>query len=474
MKEADFKVAKLPKNRYGLLMMETPKDAADRSLTRFDKTMIGLVCLGALGLAIPSLAQNLTRPAAQSAPAGAPVPNPVPFPNLPATQVPLRADPTFIACVNRARAAAVAQGAPEAAARNATINIIAPDPEVIAASQVQPEFRMQIWDYLAGLVDDERVADGSAAFATQQAYLRDLGNQTGVDPATVAGVWGVETNFGRILGKRKIIPSLATLGCTNWRRTAFFNSELVAAIRVQAAGHVAPEHFIGSWAGAFGQTQFMPSTFWRLAVDGNGDGRRDIIDEPRDALASTANYLRNSGWVRGQTWGYEVRIPAGYRGPSGRTNKRPLTSWSGAGFVRGDGSPLPDNGIGYGLITPAGLNGPGFLVGRNFDAVYAYNPAESYALAVNLLADRIKGGPGVVGRWPTDDLPLQRAGRRELQGLLLQLGYDIGVADGIVGPKSRSAIADLQRAAGMVVDGRAGEKSLTAAKAAVARATSRN
>lgn len=385
------------------------------------------------------------------------------------TPAPLRPDPTFMACVDRARSAAVAQGAAAGPARAATQLILAPDPEIIAASQVQPEFRMPIWDYLAGLVDDERVIDGGRAYLSQQEFLRDTGVRTGVDPATIAGVWGVETNFGRILGKRKVIPSLATLGCTTWRRTAFFNSELVAAIRVQAAGHVSPDHFIGSWAGAFGQTQFMPSTFWRLAVDANGDGRRDIIDEPRDALASTANYLRNSGWVRGQTWGYEVRIPAGYRGPSGRTTKRPLTSWRAAGFVRGDGSALPDNTIGYGLITPAGLQGPGFLVGRNFDAVYAYNPAESYALAVNLLADRIKGGPGVVGRWPTDDLPLQRSGRRELQTLLMQLGYDIGEADGIIGPKSRSAISDLQRKAGMVADGRAGEKSLAMARATAPR-----
>jgi lytic murein transglycosylase len=398
----------------------------------------------------------------------------VPVQGLPTSQTmvtpaPLRPDPTFMACVDRARGAAVAQGAAAGPARAATQLILAPDPEIIAASQVQPEFRMPIWDYLAGLVDDERVVDGGRAYLGQQEFLRDVGVRTGVDPSTIAGVWGVETNFGRILGKRKIIPSLATLGCTTWRRTAFFNSELVAAIRVQAAGHVSPDHFIGSWAGAFGQTQFMPSTFWRLAVDGNGDGRRDIIDEPRDALASTANYLRNSGWVRGQTWGYEVRIPAGYRGTSGRTNKRPLTAWRAAGFVRGDGSPLPDTAIGYGLITPAGLQGPGFLVGRNFDAVYAYNPAESYALAVNLLADRIKGGPGVVGRWPTDDLPLQRSGRRELQTLLIQLGYDIGEADGIVGPKSRAAIGDMQRKAGMAADGRAGEKSLTTARAAIAR-----
>jgi lytic murein transglycosylase len=391
------------------------------------------------------------------------------WPGQTTTPAPLRPDAQFMACVERARVSAVRQGAPDGRSRTATQLILAPDPEVIAASQVQPEFRLPIWDYLAGLVDDERVADGARAYLSQQDFLRDLGTRTGVDPATIAAVWGVETNFGRILGKRKVISSLATLGCTNWRRTRFFNAELIAAIRVQAAGHVAPENFIGSWAGAFGQTQFMPTTFWSLAVDGTGDGRRDIIDEPRDALASTANYLRSSRWVRGQTWGYEVRIPRGYAGTSGRTSKRPLSTWRAAGFVRGDGSSLPDNAIGYGLIMPSGPNGPGFLVGRNFDAVYAYNPAESYALAVNLLADRIKGGPGIAGRWPTDDLPLPRAGRRELQTLLIQLGYDIGQADGIIGPKSHAAISDLQRKSGTIANGRAGEKSLAAARLAAAR-----
>lgn len=433
--------------------------------------LVGFSILGSV--TVGATIATLTR-ANALAQSPAPVGVPVAFPSrVTDTPSPLRPNQSFMACVERARVAAVASGAPVAPSRVATATIMAPDPEIIAASQVQPEFRTPIWDYLAGLVDDERVADGKTAFAREEAFLRTISDQTGVDAATIAGVWGVETNFGTILGRRKVIPALATLGCTDWRRTAFFNAELVAAIRVQAAGHVSADHFIGSWAGAFGQTQFMPTTFWRLALDGDGDGRRDIIDNPKDALASTANYLRNSNWVRGQTWGYEVRIPSGYRGPSGRRNKRPLNAWIGEGFVRGDGSPLPSNTIGYGLIMPAGVNGPGFLVGRNFDAVYAYNPAESYALAVNLLADRIKGGRGIVGRWPTDDLPLQRTQRRELQTLLTQLGYDVGVADGIIGPRSRSAIADVQRAAGMTVDGRAGEKSLAAAKAAVARATLR-
>jgi lytic murein transglycosylase len=423
---------------------------------------LGMMSLLAVAGASTSLqAQSGIQPIAPARMQAQPVPVPVTFGKAP--------DTDFMACLSDARSEAVRQGAAAEAASRAIAGITAPDPEVITASQAQPEFRLEIWDYLAGLVDDERVADGAAAFLREEAYLRDLGVRTGVDPATIAGVWGVETNFGRILGKRKVIHSLATLGCIDWRRTTFFRTELVAAIRIQAAGHVSPDHFIGSWAGAFGQTQFMPTSFWRLAVDGTGDGRRDIIDEPRDALASTANYLVRSGWVRGQRWGYEVRVPSGYRGVSGRTNKRPLTTWANAGFVLPDGKPLPSLQTSYGLIMPAGPNGPGFLVGRNFDAVYAYNPAESYALAVNLLADRIKGQPGVQGRWPTDDPPLSRAERRELQTHLLALGYDIGVADGLIGARSRAAVVDLQTRSNMASNGRAGLKVLQAARAAVAK-----
>jgi lytic murein transglycosylase len=418
------------------------------------------------------LAASLT--AALAAPAAAQSPVPVPFPSTgAAATTPMH--PTvaggFRACVEAARAEAVRRGAPAGPAAAAVADVLAPDPEVIAASRVQPESRLAIWDYLAGLVDEERSADGAAAFLREEAHLRALGVSTGVDPATIAAIWGVETNFGRIMGKRRVIPALATLGCTQWRRTAFFRAELAAAIRVQAAGHVRPDHFVGSWAGAFGQTQFMPTSFWRLAVDGTGDGRADIIDEPRDALSSTANFLRRSGWVRGEAWGHEVVAPAGFAGPRGRTAKRGLNAWRADGFRRADGRDLPATDAPYGLIQPAGPDGPSFLVGRNFDAVFAYNPAEAYALAVHLLADRIKGGPGVIGRWPTDDPPLDRVGRREVQALLNRLGHDVGEPDGLVGRRTREALMRFQQSRGLVADGRAGAKALAALREAAARPT---
>jgi lytic murein transglycosylase len=416
---------------------------------------------------------------ATSTPVLAQTPVPVPVPGMRGTQAPPAPaaaavatpvpNPAFIACLDAAVSDAIRQGAPAGEARGAVTGLVAPDQGTLDASRVQPESRLEIWDYLAGLVDDERVADGGRAFLSQREYLTDLGRRTGVDPATVVGIWGVETNFGTILGRRNVIHSLSSLACTGHRRATFFRSELVAAIRILAAGHVQREHFVGSWAGAFGQTQFMPTTFWSLAVDGTGDGRRDIIDEPRDALASTANYLRRSGWVPGQRWGYEVRLPAGYAGPTGRTNRRSLRQWAGLGLRLGDGGALPDAETAYGLILPAGPRGPGFLVGRNFDAVRAYNPADSYALAVNLLADRIKGMPGVVQPWPTDDPPLSRAERREVQQLLLGLGYDIGAPDGILGARSKDAIQQFQRSRGLPVEARAGQRLLRTLRAAAPR-----
>ena len=363
-------------------------------------------------------------------------------------------DSSFSRCLNSAANSAIAQGAPRAPAMSAIANITAPDPEILAVSQVQPESRLEIWDYLAPVLDDERVQDGAAAYLSQKDFLAQTGISTGVDPATIAAVWGMETNFGKVIGKRNVISALSSLACTNHRRANFFRNELVAAIRIQAHGHVAPNHFVGSWAGAFGQTQFMPTTFWQLAVDGNGDGVKNIIDEPKDALASTANFLSRSGWVRGQAWGYEVIVPANYNGPQGRTNTRPLSQWIASNLRRADGLALPNSAAGYGLIFPGGRNGPAFLVGRNFNAVYAYNPAISYALAVNLLADRLKGSHGVIGAWPTREIALPRTGRREIQVLLTRAGYDIGAIDGIIGAKAKLAIDDIYRKNQTSWDGR--------------------
>ncbi|TNJ34761.1 lytic murein transglycosylase [Arenimonas terrae] len=338
------------------------------------------------------------------------------------------------------------------------------DPSVLESLDYQPEFRTPIWDYLAGLVDAERVEDGKARLAEHAATLARVEQQYGVDAATVVAVWGVESNFGRTFGKKPLLQSLATLSCAG-RRQEFFRGELFATIRLLQSGDLRAEGLVGSWAGAFGHTQFMPSTYARIAVDGDGDGRRDLVGSIPDALASTANYLKRSGWQSGRPWGHEVILPKGYApAVSGRQARRPLSAWLADGLVRADGGALESSDAPTALLLPAGKSGPAFLVFRNYDAIFSYNAAESYALAISLLSDRLRGHEGLKAAWPTDDPGLTRAQRRELQQLLLDRGHDIGEVDGMIGAKSREAIAKEQARLGRMADGRAGLAILTALK----------
>ncbi|WP_395665212.1 lytic murein transglycosylase [Methylocella sp.] len=368
---------------------------------------------------------------------------------------------SFEACLAAIRPSALKSGVSAATYDRATAGL-APNPEVFDLARAQPEFKTPIWDYLAGLVDEERVADGRAMAAQWSRALAAAEQRFGVDGATIVAVWGVESNYGRAFGNRPLIQSLATLSCGDYR-AAYFRTEFLAALKILDRGDVRPDQFAGSWAGAFGHTQFMPSTFLRVAVDMDGDGRRDLINSVPDALGSTAAYLRKAGWTTGLPWGFEVRLPAGYSGPSGRKGRQPMEQWAARGITRIDGRPL---GAGQAaLLLPAGPNGPAFLVTRNFDAIFSYNAAESYALAIALLSDRLRGGRGIVTPWPTRDPGLSRADRRELQTLLMRRGYDLdGKADGVVGTKTKQAIADFQSKRGMTPDGRASVSVLEAAR----------
>lgn len=367
-------------------------------------------------------------------------------------------DAAFAACMRELRGSAPGKGVSAASFDHFTQGV-APDMTILPLLDHQPEFKTPIWDYLASLVDDERVADGSSRLEQWRDTLHAVEARFGVDPYTVVAVWGVESNYGQTFGKRPLVTSLATLSCFG-RRQAYFRGEFMTTLKILDEGHVAPEALVGSWAGAFGHTQFMPSTFMRVAVDFDGDGRRDLIANIPDALASTANYLKLAGWRSDETWGFEVILPAGLdTSGAGRKNKRPLAEWIKRGVTRADGKPLSGSGQ-AGLLLPAGPDGPAFLVFRNFDAIYAYNAAESYALAIAHLSDRLRGGSGFVTAWPTDDTGLGRSGRREVQQLLLARGYQIGEADGIIGSASRAAIEDVQKQAGFAVDGRAGAKLL--------------
>jgi len=378
-----------------------------------------------------------------------------------ARPAPEQAAPAFERCLSALRGTALAGGISAGTYTRATSGLM-PDLSVLDLLDFQPEFRTPIWDYLAGLVDDERIADGKAMLTRWSDVLASVQQRFGVDAATVVAVWGVESDFGRSQGARPLLTSLATLSCFG-RRQAFFRGEFISTLRIVQDGHATPDGLVGSWAGAFGHTQFMPSTFLRTAVDFDGDGRRDVVGSVPDALASTANYLKRAGWRTGEPWGYEVRLPAGFDvSQAGRRNKRPLADWTAMGVRRvdpvdrGAAAVEPSPGTPAAVLLPAGAGGPAFLVFRNFDAIYAYNAAESYALAIAHLSDRLRGAGPFVARWPTDDPGLSRAERRELQSLLAQRGHDVGAIDGMIGERSRAAIRAEEQRLGVTPSGRAG------------------
>lgn len=371
----------------------------------------------------------------------------------------------FQGCLANLRSQAIASGVSASSYDRYTQNL-KPDYSVIDKLNYQPEFSTAIWDYLSGLVDDERVQAGKQKLAQHRAVLNRVEQAYGVPAETVVAVWGVESNYGDISGKYPLLQALGTLSCEG-RRQSYFRGEFFAAMRILQRGDLTQDQLYGSWAGAFGHTQFMPSTYERLAVDFDGDGRRDLVSSTTDALASTANFLKQAGWQTGMPWGFEIKIPQGMSiAGESRRNKKSLNSWIAQGVTRADGTALIQGNLSgstpAGLISPAGANGPIFLVFKNFDAIYSYNAAESYGLAIAHLSDRLHGGAAFLTSWPTDDAGTSRAERREIQQFLVKRGYDIGVVDGLIGDKSRQAIRQEQTRLGLNPTGRAGQQILRA------------
>ena len=371
----------------------------------------------------------------------------------------------FQSCLANLRSQAIAKGVSGSSYDRYTQNL-SPDYSVIERLNYQPEFSTPIWDYLSGLVDDERVQLGQQKLAQHREVLNRVAAAYGVPAETVVAVWGVESNFGAISGRYPLLQALGTLSCEG-RRQSYFRGEFFTTMRLLQRGDVTESQLKGSWAGAFGHTQFMPSTYDELAVDFDGDGRRDLVSSIPDALASTANFLKRRGWQTGQPWGFEVKVPAGMSlSGEGRRNKKSLSSWVNRGLTRADGSALIQGNLSgssqAGLMAPAGANGPVFLVFRNFDAIYSYNAAESYALAIAHLSDRLMGQSAFRTAWPTDDAGTSRAERREIQRFLLSRGYDIGEVDGLIGDKTRQAIRQEQTRLGLAATGRAGQQILRA------------
>ena len=325
------------------------------------------------------------------------------------------------------------------------------DPKIVAHTNTQAELVKPIWVYLASAVSSARIARGEAKAEAERAWLDKARSTYGVDPSVVMGIWGLETDFGGFAGSDNVIRALASLAFVHYRGD-FFRDELLAALTILEEGDIGARDMRGSWAGAMGQTQFMPSSFNAYAVDFNGDGRRDIWTSAPDAIGSTANYLAKHGWVAGEPWGMEVKLPAGFDLTDADSSRlAPLSGFAARGVVRADGRALPGSGEGQ-LLMPAGLKGPVFLVTANFKAIKSYNNSTSYALGVSLLGNRIAGEGGLVAAWPRER-PLSAAQMRVVQTRLQKLGYDVGKIDGQIGEAVRAAVRAYQQKSGLVPDG---------------------
>lgn len=327
------------------------------------------------------------------------------------------------------------------------------DEKVIRFSTSQPEYNTPIWDYMAFLVDPERIADGKALMQKHRSTLASIEKRYGVPGNVVVAVWGIESDFGKFQGDFYTPHALANLACAGGRRAKYFRGELMKTLEIASRGDVAVQDFRGSWAGAFGQTQFMPTTYTRLAVDHDRDGRKDLVNSSADALASTANFLKDAGWRNSRPWGYEVKAPDGYSGPEGLKSRASLSTWGKRGFVTMSGKRVSGE-TEAALIQPAGKSGPSFLVTRNFNALRSYNASTSYGLAIALLSELIVGREPFKAPWPTDNPGLSRAQRWELQKLLNQNGIDVGEPDGKIGPATREGIKKAEAKYGLPITGR--------------------
>jgi len=334
---------------------------------------------------------------------------------------------------------------------------LTPDQDVIDLTKKQSEFVKPIWEYLASAVSANRLERGSKLATMNSNTLDVIEQRFGVDREAVLGVWGMETNFGGFTGGKDIIRSLATLASVGYRGT-YFRDELISALLILQQHHVARADFKGSWAGAMGQTQFMPSSFQKFAIDFDGDGKKDIWTNVPDALASTANYLKQNGWQAGLPWGFEVTIPHGF---DYHMHHASFDEWSRQGVHTADGHAMPRSGEAN-LFFPAGADGPAFLVTNNYDVIKRYNNSDAYALGVAMLGNRIYGAAPLHGTWPVEDPILGLQQRIELQQALTTLGYDVGEPNGRIGSRTRDAIRDFQDKRGLRPDGYAGRKVLEA------------
>ncbi|ACL59706.1 lytic murein transglycosylase [Methylobacterium nodulans] len=362
----------------------------------------------------------------------------------------------FDRCKQDLAAEARARGVAQAVVAS-SLQDLSPDPQVLTASRQQAEFEKPLWDYIDAAVTETAIVDGRAKLGEWEPVLAAIETAYGVDRFVLAAIWGIESGYGAVLDKptkvRPVIRSLATLACGG-ERAPYWRDELLAALQIADRGGIPLDQLTGSWAGAMGHTQFMPTTYLRHAVDFDGDGRRDIWHSVPDALASTANDLKAMGWRAGEGWGYEVVLPEGFDyALADEVTERPLAAWQALGVRVAGGQPPAPTPTPARLLVPAGARGPAFLLLPNFQVILRYNTALSYALAVAHLSDRLRGAGSLVQPWPRGDHMLSQDERRDLQARLSERGFDAGGIDGKIGPKTRRAIRVYQAAAGLIPDG---------------------
>lgn len=335
-------------------------------------------------------------------------------------------------------------------------------PVVLERQASQKEFNLPVWEYLAIAASQERVRNGRQMLRKHRELFNTIEQAFGVEPETIAAVWGLESGYGVVMGDTPVIPALATLAYAG-RRASFFEMELIAALRLVQVGKLRADRMVGSWAGALGHGQFMPSSLIDFGVDLDGDGATDVcLPDPTDALASVANYLKKHGWRKGQPWAEKVTLPDGFDyALSGLDLTRPTRDWADMGVTTLYGGPPPDYGA-TSILLPAGAKGPALMTTRNFHVILRYNKAVSYAMGIGLLSDRLGGARSCVVTWPTDDRELSSGDISEAQYLLSRAGFDTDGIDGMVGPDTTRALRAFQKAHGLVADGYLGTEMLKA------------
>jgi membrane-bound lytic murein transglycosylase B len=411
-----------------------------------------LILLVLAGCADPQIEPTLTQVVGTggmqaAAPAGA-VPS---GPAIPTVVPVVSGDPAFDGWLAQFKPKAVAAGVPRAVVDRELAGLT-PNARVSALDGKQPEFSKPVSDYVKGVISDARIAQGRQ-FRGELTYLPALESTYGVPREIILAVWAMESGFGKMQGDMDVIRSLASLAAEG-RRRDWAEGELISALKIIANGQQTRVNLTGSWAGAMGQTQFLPGVYLSTAIDGDGDGRRDIWGSTPDALASTANYLAKAGWKRGESWAREVKVPAGFDYSLIEQDREPLSVWTARGLRRADGLPWSsaDQASSASLIVPSGAGGPAFLIFPNHSVIMRYNNSTAYALGVGLMALRFGGEGPLVTPWP-QETPLSLADRTLAQKSLTALGFDTGGIDGAIGPNSRAAVRAWQKSQGLPADG---------------------